>query len=190
MKIGLFFGSFNPIHVGHLIIANYLVDETDLDEIWFVVSPQNPHKKKASLLSEYDRLHLVELAIKGNHRFKTSNIEFKMPQPSYTSDTLNLLNEKYPKHAFTLIMGGDNLASFPKWKNYETILKYHSIYVYNRPSDDTKAVIEHERIRLFEAPMMHVSASFVRNRIKAGQSIQYIVPDRCIEYLEQINAYQ
>lgn len=167
-----------------------MVDQTPLDEVWFVVSPHNPHKKKSSLLAEYDRLHLVELAIKGNDRFRTSNIEFNMPQPSYTSDTLNALNEKFPQHEFTLIMGGDNLVSFPKWKNYEAILKYHEVYVYNRPSSEKTDLVKHENIHFFEAPMMQLSASLIRNNIKEGKSIQYMVTDECIEYMDQINAYR
>ena len=133
MKVGLFFGSFNPIHVGHLIIANYMATHTDLKEIWLVVSPQNPLKQKASLAKDYDRLHLVRLAIDQNPKLKASNIEFDLPKPSYTVDTLAYLKEKYPTKTFVLIMGGDNLGTFHKWKNYEIILKNFQIYVYSRP---------------------------------------------------------
>ena len=130
MKIGLFFGSFNPIHVGHLIIANYMATQTDLDKLWIVVSPQNPHKPKNSLARDYDRLHLVQIAIEGNPNLEASKIEFDLPKPSYTIDTLTYLKEKHPEHEFVLIMGGDNLGTFHKWKNYELILQYHQIYVY------------------------------------------------------------
>ncbi|MEM9823825.1 MAG: nicotinate (nicotinamide) nucleotide adenylyltransferase, partial [Bacteroidota bacterium] len=133
MKVGLFFGSFNPIHVGHLIIANFMATQTELEQVWLVVSPQNPFKAKSSLARDYERLHLVQLAIDDNPKLRVSNIEFSLPKPSYTIDTLTYLKEKYPQHAFSLIMGGDNLGSFHKWKNYEQILAHHQIFVYKRP---------------------------------------------------------
>ena len=190
MKIGLFFGSFNPIHIGHLILANYMAEETDLEQIWFVVSPQSPHKNKNSLLDEYQRLHLVELAIEGNENFKSSNIEFSMPVPSYTTDTLAALTDKYPKNTFTLIMGSDNLKTFPKWKNYQTILKHHNIYCYNRPEALEGELFNHEKVKFFDAPLMKISASHIRNQIKKGNSVKYIVPNTCLEYLESIGAYK
>jgi nicotinate-nucleotide adenylyltransferase len=190
MKVGLYFGSFNPIHLGHLILANYMVEATDLDQIWFVISPQSPHKKKASLLDEYQRLHLVELAIEGNDNFKTSNVEFSMPKPSYTADTLAVLSEKHPKHEFVLIMGSDNLKTFHKWKNFETILNYYEIYCYSRPDSLEGDLFNHPKVKLMDAPMMKISASHIRECIQKGQSVQYIVPEKCVEYLDSIGAYQ
>ena len=190
MKVGLFFGSFNPIHVGHLILANYMIEETDLDQVWFVVSPQSPHKNKSSLLNEYQRLHLVELAIEDNPNFRASNIEFSMPKPSYTVDTLSVLHDKFPKHNFTLIMGGDNLKTFHKWKNAETILAYHHIYCYNRPEATEGELFAHEKVKLFDAPQMKISASHIRKQIRKGQSVKYIVPENCLVYLDSIGAYK
>ena len=190
MKVGLFFGSFNPIHVGHLILANYMIEETDLDQVWFVVSPQSPHKNKSSLLDEYQRLHLVELAIEDNPNFRTSNIEFSMSKPSYTVDTLSVLHDKFPKYNFTLIMGGDNLKTFHKWKNPETILAYHHIYCYNRPEATEGELFSHEKVNLFDAPQMKISASHIRKQIRKGQSVKYIVPDNCLDYLDSIGAYK
>ena len=190
MKIGLFFGSFNPIHVGHLIIANYMATQTDLKQVWLVVSPQNPFKTKSSLARDYDRLHLVELAIEDNPALRASDIEFKLPKPSYTIDTLTYLREKYPQHEFTLIMGGDNLATLPKWKNYEAILKYYSVYVYQRPQYEAGELSQHPSVRLFEAPLMQISASYIRRCIKAGHSIQYLVPTPVFEYLSSSHLYR
>ncbi|MEL6635289.1 MAG: nicotinate (nicotinamide) nucleotide adenylyltransferase [Bacteroidota bacterium] len=190
MKIGLFFGSFNPIHVGHLIIANYMATQTDLKQVWLVVSPQNPFKTKSSLARDYDRLHLVELAIEDNPALRASDIEFKLPKPSYTIDTLTYLREKYPQHEFALIMGGDNLATLPKWKNYEAILKYYSVYVYQRPQYEPGELSQHPQVRLFEAPLMQISASYIRRCIKAGHSIQYLVPTPVFDYLNSSHLYR
>lgn len=176
-EIGLFFGSFNPVHVGHMIIANYMVEHSGLDEVWMVVSPQNPHKKKKSLASEYDRLHMVELAIGEQPGIKGSDIEFKLPKPSYTVDTLTYLKEKYDNKNFSLIMGGDNLATFHKWKNYELILEHHALYVYQRPSYDVGPLAEHEKVTLLDAPLLQLSASYIRQQIADGNSIRYLVPD-------------
>ena len=190
MKIGLFFGSFNPIHVGHLIIANYMATQTDLKQVWLVVSPQNPFKTKSSLARDYDRLHLVELAIEDNPALRASDIEFKLPKPSYTIDTLTYLREKYPQHEFALIMGGDNLATLPKWKNYEAILKYYSVYVYQRPQYEPGELSQHPQVRLCEAPLMQISASYIRRCIKAGHSIQYLVPTPVFDYLNSSHLYR
>lgn len=176
-EIGLFFGSFNPVHVGHMIIANYMVEHSGLDEVWMVVSPQNPHKKKKSLASEYDRLHMVELAIGEQPGIKGSDIEFKLPKPSYTIDTLTYLKEKYENKNFSLIMGGDNLATFHKWKNYELILEHHALYVYQRPSYDVGPLAEHEKVTLLDAPLLQLSASYIRQQIADGNSVRYLVPD-------------
>ena len=176
-SIGLFFGSFNPVHVGHMIIANFMVEHSTLDEIWMIVSPQNPHKKKKNLASEYDRLHMVKLAIGDQPNIKASDIEFKLPQPSYTVDTLTYLKEKYPSKRFSLIMGGDNLATFHKWKNYELILEQHSLYVYQRPQYQVGPLADHEQVTILEAPLLQLSASYIRKQIKENKSIRYLVPD-------------
>ncbi|MEN0005423.1 MAG: nicotinate (nicotinamide) nucleotide adenylyltransferase [Bacteroidota bacterium] len=189
-KIGLFFGSFNPVHIGHLIIANYMATQTDLDQVWLVVSPQNPLKPKKSLARDYDRLHLVRLAIGDNPRLRASDIEFGLPKPSYTIDTLAYLKEKFPQQDFALIMGGDNLASLHKWKNYEVILANYSIYVYQRPTYDLGELANHPSVQLFEAPLMQISATYIRKCIQAGQSIQYLVPEAVHDYLQNSNLYR
>ncbi len=177
MQIGLYFGSFNPIHVGHLIIANNMACNTDLNEVWFVVSPQNPFKKRSSLLHEFDRLDMVEIAIRENPHLRASDIEFHLPKPSYTIDTLTYIQEKYPQHAFSLLMGSDNLSHFPKWKNYEKILEYYQIYVYPRPNTDASPLSDHPKIHMVQAPMLDISATFIRKAIQANQSIRYLVPE-------------
>ena len=190
MKIGLFFGSFNPIHVGHLIIANYMATKTDLDKVWMVVSPQNPHKKKSTLARDYDRLHLVRLATEDNNQLEASNIEFDLPKPSYTIDTLTYLREKHPDKEFTLIMGGDNLATFHKWKNFEVILKYYSIYVYRRPDYELGDLATHPKVSLFDAPLMQISASYIRKCLKEGHSIRYLVTEEVYEYVMGSGMYK
>lgn len=189
-KAGLFFGSFNPVHVGHMIIANYMATQTDLDEVWLVVSPHNPLKPKKSLARDHDRLHLVRLAIGDNPRLKASDIEFGLPQPSYTIDTLSYLAEKYPNRDFALIMGGDNLATLHKWKNYELLLRDYEIYVYQRPRHDLGALQGHAAVRIMEAPLMQISASYIRNCLKNGQSVQYLVPDAVYAYLQTTPIYR
>ncbi len=194
MKIGLFFGSFNPIHVGHLIIANTMATTTDLEQVWFVVSPQNPFKKTKSLLHEFDRLDMVERAIADNSRLKTTDIEFSMPRPSYTIDTLRKLQEKFPQHRFTLIMGEDNLEQFANWKAYEEILNEFGLYVYPRPSrsDELVAVSpfrDHPKVRLVQAPLLDISATFVRDSIRANRSIRYMVPDVVEEMITRKKFY-
>jgi nicotinate-nucleotide adenylyltransferase len=190
MKIGLFFGSFNPVHIGHMIIANYMATQTDLEQVWLVVSPQNPLKPKATLARDYDRLHLVQLAIGDNPRLRASNIEFSLPKPSYTIDTLTYLKEKYPEHRFVLIMGGDNLATLHKWKNYELILRDYEIYLYSRPGFEVGDLANHPHVRTFRAPLLDISATHVRQCLKEGKSVQYLVPEAVFGYLEGSSMYR
>ena len=199
-KIGLFFGSFNPIHVGHLLIANHMINFTDLQEIWFVVSPHNPHKKKASLLEDYHRLAIVKEAIDDNPKFKASDIEFALPKPSYTVETLVHLKEKYPTYQFSILMGEDNLRSFHKWKNYEVILENNPIFIYPRvltiqelesgkPIEQNE-LINHPNITLTDAPVMKVSSSLIRQLIKDGKSIKYLMTEPAKKYVEEMNFYK
>jgi nicotinate-nucleotide adenylyltransferase len=190
MKVGLFFGSFNPIHVGHLIVANVMATSTDLEQVWFVVSPQNPFKKNKSLLHEFDRLDMVEKAIADNHKFKATDIEFSMPKPSYTIDTLIRLQEKYPQHEFKLIIGGDNLAQFPNWKNHEQILEYFGLYVYPRPNASPSDLEKHPKVKFVNAPSLDISATFIRECLKNGQSIRYMTPEVVEEFIIRKKFYQ
>ena len=190
MKIGLFFGSFNPVHTGHLVIAQHLATRTDLDRVWMVVSPQNPLKPKKGMARDFDRLHLVRMGIGENPLIEASNVEFGLPKPSYTVDTLAFLREKYPQHEFALIMGGDNLATLHLWKNYEQILANHDIYVYQRPNYDLGELASHPRVRLCEAPLLDISATYIRQCLKDGHSIRYLVPDAVCEYLENGSMYR
>ncbi|MBK9733778.1 MAG: nicotinate-nucleotide adenylyltransferase [Saprospiraceae bacterium] len=190
MKIGLFFGSFNPVHVGHMIIANHMAEYTELDQIWMVVSPQNPLKLKASLAKDHDRLHLVQIAIGNNLKLKASNVEFNLPIPSYTIDTLVHLKEKHPEKTFSLIMGGDNISSIENWKNYKILLAEYDIYVYQRPGYDIGKYSSYPRIKVLNAPMLDISATFIRNARKNKKSIQYLVPDVVFHYLENSNMYR
>lgn len=190
-RIGLFFGSFNPIHIGHALIANYMATQTDLDAVWFVVSPHNPLKDKLSLANDYDRLHLVQLVVDDNPRFRASDIEFKLPKPSYTIDTLTYLKEKYPEKQLVLIMGGDNLATLHKWKNYEILLRDYEIFVYSRPAYELGELAQHPHVRVFEeVPLMHISASYIRQCIQQGKSIKYLVPEPVFLYLEKSHLYR
>ncbi len=179
MKVGLFFGSFNPIHTGHLILAHTLIQAADLDKIWFVVSPQNPFKEKSSLLHEFDRYELVDQAIKGDERFAVSDIEFRMPQPSYTVDTVIRLQEQFKSYEFTLLMGEDNLASFHKWKNYEKLLELTEICYYKRSkSKPVKAeILASPKVKEVSAAYLEISSTYIRNLIKARKSIKYLVPE-------------
>src|SRR5690606_3453660 len=190
-KIGLFFESFNPIHTGHLIIANYMAHYTGLDEVWLVVSPHNPLKKKDTLINMYDRPEMVNLALDGADGLRSSTIEFALPQPSYTIDTLTHLGEKYPTTHFVLIMGSDNLGSLKKWKNYELILRDYHILVYPRP--DSPVALEwkdHPSITVTDTPLMELSSTFIRNSVKNGKSIRYFVPDSVMEFIESKNLYR
>ncbi|PWJ56634.1 nicotinate-nucleotide adenylyltransferase [Dyadobacter jejuensis] len=188
MKIGLFFGSFNPIHIGHLIIANTMATATDLEQVWFVVSPQNPFKKSKSLLHEFDRFDLVARAISDNSLLKASDVEFHMPKPSYTIDTLVRIQEKFPQHEFRLIMGEDNLAQFPNWKNHDKILEYVGLYVYPRPNSKPHLFKDHPSVQFIEAPLMDISATYLRQRIQSGQSIKYLVPEE-VEQLIKLKKF-
>lgn len=181
MNIGLFFGSFNPIHLGHLIIAETIYDRTDLDEVWFVVSPQNPLKKRKSLVHEFDRLRMVELAIEDNFHFRASDVEFHMPRPSYTIDTLTYLSEKYPQHEFSIFLGSDNLKQFKKWKNYEQILEHYQVYVYPRPGE--KREFDHPAVLWVDAPLLDISATFIRESVLKGYSVKYLLPQKVEEYI-------
>jgi len=178
MKVGLFFGSFNPIHNGHLVIAEFMATQTDLEEVWFVVSPHNPLKNKKSLANDYDRLAWVQDAIADNLNLKASSIEFNLPQPSFTIVTLSVLKEKFPDKKFHLIMGGDSLLSLPKWKNADILMRDFPIYVYTRPEYDTTPLEDNQNIRSFkEVPQMNISASYIRNCLRKNLSIRYLVPD-------------
>ncbi len=190
-KIGLFFGSFNPVHNGHMIIANVMATQTVLDEVWLVVSPQNPLKPRRTLARDYDRLHLVHLAIGDNPHLRACDVEFGLPRPSYTIDTLVYLNEKYPQHEFSLIMGSDNLASLPKWKNYELILRDYHLYVYRRPGHELGILAQHPHVHFVErVPLLQLSASYIRQCIRQGYSVQYMVPDAVFRYLEASRLYR
>lgn len=192
MKIGLYFGTFNPIHVGHLTIANHLAEHSDLDQIWFVVTPLSPFKKKSSLLDNYHRLEMVFLATKDYIKLKPSDIEFGLKQPNYTIDTLTYLFEKHPNYEFALIMGEDNLKSFHKWKNYELILENHSIYVYPRLSEGKieTQFDKHPKIHHVDAPIMELSSTFIRNEIKEGKNVRPMLPENVWQFIDEMNFYR
>ncbi|NDC40072.1 MAG: nicotinate-nucleotide adenylyltransferase [Chitinophagia bacterium] len=182
MHIGLFFGSFNPIHTGHLIVANHVIEHTSIDKVWFVVSPHNPLKDAHSLLNEYDRLHLVNLAIEDNPRFRGSNVEFHLPKPSYTIDTLTYLAEKFPLEQFSVIMGADSFQNIHRWKNFEQLVSQYSFVVYNRPGFEV--VHTHgARVELLQAPLLEISATFIREQVRQQKSIKYIVPPAVEKYI-------
>lgn len=189
MNIGLYFGSFNPIHTGHLIIANHVLEYADLDKIWFVVSPHNPLKESHNLLNEYDRLHLVELAIKDNNKFRASNVEFHLPKPSYTIDTLTYLSEKFPLEKFTVIMGSDSYQNLPRWKNYQKILEYYKVVVYERPAFEVDKNNLPANASVLQAPLLEISATHIRNQVKQGRSIRYLVPDTVMECIAENRYY-
>lgn len=190
MHIGLFFGSFNPIHIGHMALANYMVEFTGMDQLWFVISPHNPLKQKASLLNQEQRLYMVNVAIEDFPKFRTSNIEFELSQPSYTVNTLAHLKEKYPEHDFSLIIGQDNLETFAKWKNYEVILKNHKLFVYPRPYSKPSLFDAHPNVVLTEAPIMEISSTFIRNAIKAKKDIRFFLPEKAWKYIDDMNLYK
>lgn len=190
MRIGLFFGSFNPVHVGHMIIAQHLAEFSELDQVWMVVSPHNPLKNEASLAKDYDRLHLVNLAIGESASIKSSDVEFSLPKPSFTIDTLVYLSEKYPSYTFELIMGGDNLSSLHKWKNYELLLRDYPIHLYKRPGDGTNPYEEQGKFYYYDAPLLDISATWIRKLLKERKSVRYYVPDSVFEYLSHTNMYR
>lgn len=188
---GLLFGSFNPIHVGHMIIANHLVEHTSLKEIWFVVSPQNPFKEKQSLLAAHHRLAMVRIAVENDQRFKASDIEFTLDQPSYTIHTLTHLKEKYPQRDFALIMGGDNISTFHKWKNHEEIILNHQIYVYDRPGGEKDFPYkQHPHIHFADAPLMDISSSYIRTCLKEKKDVKYLLTEPVYKYLTEMNFYK
>jgi nicotinate-nucleotide adenylyltransferase len=189
VKIGLYFGSFNPVHQGHLIIATHLANYTDLQQIWFVVSPQNPLKLSNSLLNEHHRKHLIDLAIEGEKKLRSSNIEFSLPRPSYTIDTLMYLQEKYPQHQFSIIMGSDSFSNIKKWKNFEILLKNFEIFIYQRPGFKVKEEMITHNIKLLDAPLLQISSTHIRNLIKEKKSIRYLVPDIVKEEIENQQYY-
>jgi nicotinate-nucleotide adenylyltransferase len=189
MKVGLYFGSFNPIHHGHLIIAAHMINNTDLKQVWFVVSPQNPLKPSAGLLNEYQRLFLVQLAIEEEQSLKASDIEFRLPRPSYTIDTLTYLQEKYPDNNFTVIMGSDSFQNIERWKNYEQLLKKYSILIYERPGYPVNNM-GYENIKLLKAPLLEISATHIRKTIQEGRSIRYLVPDKVKAEIERNRYYR
>jgi nicotinate-nucleotide adenylyltransferase len=204
MKIGLYFGTYNPVHVGHLVIANYMAEYTDLDQVWLVVSPQNPLKEKSSLLTDYHRLALVKIAIDDNLKLRASDIEFNLSKPSYTATTLAYLKEKHPEHEFALIMGEDNLRTLHKWQNHEIILKNHKIYVYPRvltTQEEAEVTTINAQIGndfaqntnvvlCDDAPVMKVSASFIRQAIKDGKDVRYLLTEPVHKYIDEMNFYR
>ncbi len=189
-KIGLFFGSFNPVHLGHLIIANVMAENTDLDKVWLVVSPQNPFKPSKGLLHEFDRFDMVKAAIADNYKLEASDVEFHLPKPSYTIHTLAHLTEKHPTKEFKVILGEDNLENFTKWKNYEQILDQFGLYVYPRPNVTNSSLSRHAQVKMVEAPLLDISASYIRNCIKNNKSIRYLVPDVVENMIRSKNFYR
>jgi len=189
MNIGLYFGSYNPIHIGHLIIGSHVANHSDIQQVWFVVSPQNPLKPSAVLLNEYHRLHLVQLAVEGDAQLKASDVEFKLPRPSYTIDTLTYLTEKYPLHQFSIIMGSDSFQNLPRWKNFELLVKNYSFIVYLRPGFE---IIDtyHANVQILNAPLLEISATSIRNAIRSGQSVRYLLTDPVREEIEKTGYYK
>jgi nicotinate-nucleotide adenylyltransferase len=191
MKVGLFFGSFNPVHIGHMAIAQYMVEFTDIDELWFVVSPHNPLKQKASLLNDYDRYEMISRAIEPYEHMQVSSVEFSLPKPSYTVVTLAHLLENFPSYEFVLIMGGDNLCGLSKWRNYTYILENFQIVVYSRPQFDVPdEFANHSAISYFQAPLMEISSSFIRQSIKENKNMKAFMPHQAWEYLDKMNFYK
>lgn len=189
MKIGLYFGSFNPIHIGHCIIAKHVTLDTELEQVWLIVTPQNPFKRSGSLLNEYHRLHLAQIATEDDETLKVSDIEFHLRRPSFTSDTLAYLAEKYPAHVFAIIMGSDSFQNLPKWKNAESILKNYAVYVYGRPGFAVEKTIE-GRIILLDAPLLQISSTRIREYIRKQKSIRFLVPDKVKDEIERNGYYK
>lgn len=191
MKTGLFFGSFNPVHIGHLALANYIVENTDIKQLWFVVSPHNPLKKKESLLADHLRLEMLELAVNNERKYKVSNIEFNLPKPSYTIDTLTYLAEKYPKNEFVIIMGTDGLETFHKWKNFEQIIAKYPRYIYPRLTKTNIDIKAHKNIvYLKDAPIIEISSSFIRKSIKEGKEMRFFLHEKVFEFVDKMNLYE
>lgn len=191
LTIGLYFGSYNPIHIGHLAIANFMVEFTYIDQLWFVVSPHNPHKKKVNLLNDYQRLEMVERAIDNDDRFRASSIEFKMPKPSFTIDTLTYLQEQHPGYQFSILMGSDNLGNFHKWKNYTEILENYKIIVYPRPGFNESEINKHPNIFIAKnAPLFDISSSFIRQAIRQKKDVRHFMPHSAWQYLDEMNFYK
>ena len=189
MKVGLYFGSFNPIHIGHLIIANHIAYNTDLNEVWFIVSPQNPLKESASLLNEQHRYSLLKIAVEDENKLKVSNVEFLMPKPSYTIDTLIYLSEKFKQHFFSLIIGSDSYLNFNKWKNYKQIILNYNILIYLRPSFPIKKDLP-ENIKIIDAPLLDISSTQIRKNIREKKSIRYLVTERVMDEIELKGYYR
>jgi len=192
MNIGLYFGSFNPVHIGHLIIAEYAATHTDMQQVWFVVSPQNPLKKQSSLLNEYDRLHFVNIAIEGNEKLRSSDIEFKLTKPSYTVTTITYLQEKYPQHRFSVIIGSDSFLNLANWYNYEALVSITDFIVYERPGFPVNELRVDSRIRyqvLKGTPVLDISATYIRNCIREKRSVRYLVHDRVLDEIEKGRYY-
>ncbi len=189
-KTGLFFGSFNPIHLGHLMIASWMVEFTDISQVWFVISPHNPLKEKSSLLPDVNRLYMVNVAVEDEPKFKASNIEFHLPQPSYTIDTMTYITEQFPDRDFVLIAGSDNLPTLHKWKNYERLLELYTFYVYPRPETPKSPFDDHPHIRFVNAPLVEISSSFIRSAITEGKNMQYFLPPKVWKYVEEMGFYR
>jgi len=189
-KTGLFFGSFNPIHLGHLMIASYMIEFTGINDVWFIISPHNPLKEKSTLLPDVNRLYMVNIAVEDEPGFKASNVEFHMPQPSYTIDTLTYLQEKYPTHDFTLLAGSDIFPTFHKWKNYEQLLSLYQFNIFPRPFTKAHPYENHPSIAYVNAPLIEISSSFIRNGIRAGKNMQYFLPEKVWKYLDEMGFYR
>lgn len=190
LKIGLYFGSFNPVHIGHMAIANFMVEYAGIDQLWFVVSPQNPLKRKENLLNDIDRLEMVHLAVDDDFRFRVSDIEFRLPKPSYTIDTLTHLSEKYPDHHFSIIMGSDNLESLHKWKNADAILENYGIIVYPRPGFNKESIVNFHNVTIADAPLMEISSTFIREAIKEGKNMRHFLPPKVWDYIDKMGFYR
>ena len=189
MNIGLYFGSFNPVHIGHLIVASHVANHTEIQQVWFVVSPQNPLKPSSVLLNEYDRFHLVRLAVEDDQRLKASDVEFGLPRPSFTIDTLIYLEEKYPQHEFSIIMGSDSFRNLPNWKNFELLVKNYSFLIYKRPGFGVRDTWN-AKTTILQAPLLEISATEIRNNSKAGKTIRYLVPEKVREEIENNRYYK
>lgn len=190
IKTGLYFGSFNPVHIGHLAIANYIIEYSELEQLWFVVSPQNPLKEKKSLLKDHHRLEMVRLALEGDDRFRVSDIEFKLPTPSYTIDTLSYLEEKYSGHLFQLVMGADQLRTYHKWKNADLIARNYHRLIYPRPGVDPDSLKSLPNATVVDAPLMEISSSLIRKAIKEGKDMRHLVPAPAYKYLSEMHFYE